>query len=59
MVMIDESLKDHHLTRLYTWAETPEQERFNQYLGFTPTGREVYIEGYFIDHPIFEYVKEL
>lgn len=59
MALIDESMKERGLDKLYTWAETDEQERFNRYLGFSPTGREVYIQGYYIDHPIYEYVKEL
>jgi hypothetical protein len=59
MALIDNMLKDKGVDKLYTWAETEEQESFNQFLGFTGTGREVDIEGHYTDHPIFEYVKEL
>ncbi len=59
MALIDESLRMKDVNKLYTWSETEEQEKFNQFLGFTPTGREVHIEGHYSPHPIYEYVKEL
>jgi hypothetical protein len=57
-VMIDEAFKDKGVDKLYTWAETEEQYRYNIFLGYKPTGEEVVMPE---DYPrkVFEFVKEL
>lgn len=56
-VMIDEAFRKRGISKLYTWAETDEQYRYNQFLGYKPNGKEVMIPGY--DTPVFEFEKEL
>lgn len=38
---IDAGFKAKGIETLYTWAETSEQDRYNKFLGYTPTGRTV------------------
>jgi hypothetical protein len=55
--MIDNAFRERGITELYTWAENDKQHRYNQFLGYFPTGNEVKIDGY--DNSIFEYKKDL
>ncbi len=52
--MIDESFRQRGV---YTWAMTDEQYRYNIFLGYVPTEKEVTLEG--VDTPVYEFVKEL
>lgn len=56
--MIDNSFKEKGVEKLYTWAETDEQYRFNLFLGYKPTGEEVVMPE---DYPrkVFEFEKVL
>ncbi len=55
--MIDEGFRSRGIEKLYTWAETDEQYRYNQFLGYTPNGLEVVLPGY--DKPVYEFEKAL
>lgn len=57
-IMIDETFKRAGLSELYTWAETDEQYRFNQFLGYKPTGMEVVTTDY-KGPTIYEFMKTL
>lgn len=39
--MIDEAFKKRGVDKIYTFAETDEQYRFNHFLGWEPTGKEM------------------
>lgn len=39
--LIDEAFKNKGVEFLYTWSQTPEEERYNKFLGYEPTGNEV------------------
>lgn len=56
--VIDQAFKDHGVKYLHTWATTDEEEKYNEFLGYVPTGYEITIEGY-SGPPITEYYKEL
>lgn len=56
--MIGEAFVQKGITELYTWGYTKEHERYNVFLGYYPTGKEVYIEGW-EGPPMFEYKKVL
>jgi hypothetical protein len=55
---VDEAFRQRGVAELYTWAYTDEQYRFNQFLGFTPTGREVLFDKP-TTTPVYEFIKEL
>lgn len=40
-IMIDEAFRNKGIPKIYTFAETEEQYRFNIFLGWTPTGGEL------------------
>jgi hypothetical protein len=57
-MLIDDMFKERGVKYLHTWATSPEEEQYNEFLGYVPTGYEITIEGY--EGPeIFEYYKEL
>lgn len=39
--LIDDKFKSLGVKQLHTWAEEPEQDRYNKFLGYTPTGEVV------------------
>lgn len=55
--MIDEAFQRKGVDRLYTWAQTDVQYRWNLFLGYKPTGLEVVGDG--IDRPTYEFEKVL
>lgn len=57
-MLIDEMFKEKGYKYLHTWATSPEEEQYNEYLGYIPTGYVITIEGY-TGPEIFEYYKEL
>jgi hypothetical protein len=58
---IDKAFITKGIPTIYTWAETSEQERYNKFLGYQPTGRTV--NNSFVDQnyprAVLEYKKEL
>lgn len=60
-LLVDKIFKDKGIKEIYTWAEAPEQHRFNKYLGYIPTN--VIVNDTFVekDYPyeVHEYRKEL
>ena len=54
---IDVALKERGVQTLYTWAGTDEQYRYNLFMGFKPTGKEVTFDGKLSG--FFEFEKEL
>lgn len=57
-MLIDEMFKEKGVKSLYTWATSTEEEGYNAFLGYVPTGYEITIEGY-TGPDITEYYKEL
>lgn len=41
-----QAFKAKGITRVYTWSETPEQERYNKFLGYTQVGDPFYAPNY-------------
>lgn len=58
-LLVDEAFRMKGVEKLYTWAVTDEQYRFNQFLGYRPNGNEVFIEGYETIAPVYEFEKDL
>lgn len=57
-MLIDEMMKEKGVKYLHTWATTDEEDEYNTFLGYTPTGYQITVEGY--EGPeIVEYYKEL
>lgn len=58
---IDQAFKEKGITKLYTWAETPIQDRYNKFLGYKATGKLVNSTFNDADYPneVREYEKEL
>ena len=56
--MIDEGFRSRGIDKLYTWAETDEQYRYNLFMGFKPTGEEI-VFSYDYPNTVYEFVKEL
>lgn len=54
---IDVAFKEKGIKKLHTWATNDEEERFNQFLGYRPTGEYRTMFGY--DGDIIEYEKDL
>ena len=55
---IDTAFKEKGVKCLHTWATNKDEENYNQFLGYVPTGLEIFMEGY-EGPPILEYYKEL
>lgn len=56
--MVATKFKEHGVEDIYTWAETPEQERYANYFGFRKTG--VIVNDTFVEkdypNPVYEYI---
>ena len=57
-MLIDEMFKERGVKYHHTWATSEEEEKYNEFLGYVPTGYAVTIEGY-KGPEIIEYYKEL
>lgn len=55
--LIDEGFRSRGVAKIYTWAETDEQYRYNLFMGYAPTGEEVTING--VPSGFYEFEKEL
>lgn len=42
---IDNAFRERGVEKIYTWAQTDEQYRYNIFLGYRPTGYEVTFDG--------------
>lgn len=58
---IDNAFRRKGISTLYTWAETEQQDKYNAFLGYEPTGYIVNDEFMDKDYPreVREYKKEL
>lgn len=56
-LMIDEAFRKKGIEKIYTFAITDEQYRYNQYLGYKPTGKEAIIPNF--DGHAYEFEKDL
>lgn len=56
--LVDEAFSSRGFDELYTWAITEEQIRYNFFLGYDLTGKEVILHGW-EGPPIYEFRKEL
>lgn len=39
--LVDKTFKDKGVNFLYTWAQTPDEEKYNKFLGYEDTGNRV------------------
>lgn len=57
-IAVDEAFRARGVKEIYTWAETDEQYRYNLFLGFKPTEKEVVFDPP-RENAVYEFVKEL